>query len=75
MNITNRELLRNYKDLKDRLVSGQVQQIRIEQRDGTVLKFTVEKKAQTPFESLIEYVKKNPVYVERPPEDLFDERK
>lgn len=74
LTINNREMLRNYKSLKNRLVKGQIKQILIEQKDGTVLKLIVEKKAKTPFQSLLEHIKRHPVLVERPQEDLFDER-
>jgi hypothetical protein len=71
--ITNRELLRNYKRLKSRLMNGQIQQILIEQKGGTNLKLTFEKR-KTPFQQLVEMVRENPIHIERPKEDLFDER-
>ena len=73
LTITNRELLRNYKKFRQRLVKGQVQQILIEQKDGTTLKLVVENK-QTPFQRMVEIARKHQLHVERPKEDLFDER-
>ena len=76
LTITNRELLRNYKSLKARLVKGHIQQILIKERDGTVYEFSIKEKAQTPFERLAEHVRKHPIKgIKRPEEDLFDERK
>lgn len=69
--VTNRGLLRNYKSLKDRLLSGELDQVVILQNNNVDLKISVERKL-TPFEQLVEMVKKRPVLsVKRPDRDIF----
>lgn len=69
--VTNRDLLRNYKSLKDRLISGELDQVVILQNNNVDLKISVERKL-TPFEQLVEMVKKKPILnVKRPDRDIF----
>mgnify|MGYP001620104539 CR=1 len=46
MKISNRELLRNYKSLKNKLVSGETEEILIPQSSGVILKLTVQRLAK-----------------------------
>lgn len=70
--INNRELLRNYKEVKKLLKSGEVDKVLIEDNDGTTYTFAIEEK-KSPIEELVEMVQKNPfTKLERPEEDLFD---
>ena len=72
MRISNRELLRQYKALKEKLLSGEVKELSIPQKNGMTIKITVEKE-KTQFEILNEMIDKNPVKdVKRPEADLFD---
>jgi len=67
----NRELLRNYKSLKEQLIRGELEEIIVPQKEGVVIKLTVEKIA-SPFEELICKVKEQPLTgIRRPEEDLF----
>lgn len=69
--VTNRTLLRNYKDLKQKLKNGEAQNLIVPQTDGTVLKISIEK-AKTPYEKMGElrekYSFKN---LKRPKEDII----
>lgn len=71
LNITNRDLLRNYKDLKGKLLSGEVEEIVIPQKDGKVIRMTVTQE-ETPIERFLRKVKKHPLHIERPDQDIFD---
>lgn len=71
--VNNRELLRDYKSLKEKLMKGEVSEIRVPQK-GTdqMIRITLEKK-KTPFEDLMEWAQKNgPIEIERPEADIFD---
>ncbi|MEK7085805.1 MAG: hypothetical protein AAB953_02215 [Patescibacteria group bacterium] len=68
---TNRDLLRNYKYLKGKLLNGDVDEIVILQKKNIVIKMVVEKKL-TPFQQLVEMVKKKPILnVKRSDQDIF----
>ena len=76
MVVTNRELLREYKMLKEKLMSGEVDEIRIPQSNGEVLKVFVVKEAknETPFQRMVRRIKKKSYpNLKRPEEDLFDD--
>jgi len=69
--VTNRELLRNYKEIKIKLLSGELEEVIVPQKEGSVLKITAEKE-ETPFERMRKAIKKRPItYIKRPEEDLF----
>ncbi|MBI4235440.1 hypothetical protein HY604_04015 [Candidatus Peregrinibacteria bacterium] len=69
--ITNRELLRRYKELKNKLVNGEVDEVAVPQKDGMIIKIRIEKK-KTPMQELLEMVEKKPLKgIKRPEEDLF----
>lgn len=71
MNVSNRDLLRNYKTLKMKLLRGQIAEITILQPEGKVIKMIAES-PQTVAEKWLKKVKKMaPIYIERPQEDLF----
>jgi hypothetical protein len=71
MNVSNRELLRNYKTLKEKLIRGYIDEITIPQPEGLILKVVVET-PETVAEKWLKKVKKiKPIYIERPEEDLF----
>ncbi len=75
MVVTNRELLREYKTLKEKLMSGEVHEITIPQSNGDVLKVVVvrEFRNETPFQRMVRRVKEKPFKnLNRPEEDLFD---
>lgn len=72
MTISNRDLLRAYKDYKKKLVCGELDTIRVPQKDGSVLLITLESK-KTPFETLLGMIKEKPLKeLKRPEQDLFD---
>jgi len=73
--ITNRELLRNYREIKTELIQGRVKTVEIEQKNGYVFVLEMKKKRaeKTPFQKLLEDIKANPVTgVKRPSADLYD---
>ncbi|MFA5792736.1 MAG: hypothetical protein WC897_02575 [Candidatus Gracilibacteria bacterium] len=70
--VTNRELLRGYKKLKNRLLCGEIKCIVIKQSDGSSLIMKPKEKPQTAFEAMVEQVKKHPINIKRPKADLFD---
>lgn len=57
--VTNRDLLRNYKDLKQRLLSGELDEILIPQASGLSIKLQVVRQ-KTPFKQLLSRVEKKP---------------
>lgn len=74
LTINNRELLRNYKDIKCKLLQQKVKLVRVEQGDGLTLEIRLkkEKTYQTAFEKSLELIKKHPIKIKRPEADLFD---
>jgi len=71
LTVTNRELLRNYKELKEKLVKGDVEEIVIPQDRGFVIKISVQKEL-TPMQKLIKMVKEKPILnVKRSRQDMF----
>lgn len=73
MIISNRELLREYKVWKEKLLSGEIQEIQIPQKGGEILQISILNK-KTPFEKLCDMIEKKPLpKIERPKFDLFDE--
>lgn len=71
LTVTNRELLRRYKELKGKLLSGEVEEVVVPQKEGVVIKIHAEKK-KTPMQELLEMVEKRPLKgLKRPEEDLF----
>lgn len=68
---TNRELLRNYKKLKDKLVNGEVNEVIIPQKNGLEMRIRIEKHA-APMEKLLKIIKEKPLkLIVRPNEDIF----
>lgn len=72
MEVTNRQFLREFKNLKKKLIKGEVDQISINQpKEGVILKVVVEAPT-TPFQRQLQWLKKHgPIHIERPEEDLF----
>ncbi len=71
LTVTNRDLLRNYKELKGKLLNGDIDQVLIPQDDGMVIKVSVER-VLTPVQQLIAMIKKKPILnVKRPEQDIF----
>jgi len=71
MEVNNRQLLRRYKELREKLVSGEVDEIRIPQKNGAILKIVVERKGET-LGDLLKEIRKNPIKgLKRPEEDIF----
>lgn len=68
--ITNRGLLRDFKSVKEKLLSGEVKNVRVRQVGGEVLNISLERKV-TKFQSLVKRVREKPLIVRRPEEDLF----
>lgn len=75
MNITinNRELLRSYKQLKSKLLNGEIYEIRIPQgKNNKVIKITVEEDL-SPTAKFLKMVQENgPINISRPKGDIFD---
>lgn len=71
LTVTNRDLLRRYKELKGKLISGDIEEVLIPQDDGMVIKISVER-VMTPVQQLIAMIKKRPILnVKRPEQDIF----
>ena len=69
--VSNRELVRNYSKIRIKLLSGEFEEVLVPQKEGAYIKLCVIRE-ETPFERLVEKIKKRPVkYVKRPGEDLF----
>jgi len=69
--ITNRMLLRDFKKIKTDLLSGKTMVVVVPQSKVTDLEIRIRQK-QTPFQSFLEKVKKNPMRgIVRPEEDIF----
>lgn len=73
LTINNRELLRNYRQLKTKLLSGEIHEIRIIQGNGgKIIKLTTEED-MSPTERILQMVKEHgPIYIKRPEGDIFD---
>jgi len=68
---TNREFLRQFKTLKEKLISGSIEKIIVPQKNGVNLSISIERK-ESPFKSLVKKVKKKPLSnIVRPSEDIF----
>lgn len=75
LTVTNRELLRNYKSLKEKLLQKKVQVIEVELDEDHLLEIKLKRKKrpQTAFERACEMVKERPFKnLKRPEADLFD---
>lgn len=71
LTVTNRDLLRRYKELKNKLMNGEIKQIIVPQSGNVVIKLSVEKE-KTPTEEFLEMIKKHPIKnVKRPEEDII----
>lgn len=69
--VSNRDLLRKYKELKDKLVSGEIEEVEIEQKNNVVIKMYAEKK-MTSMEKLLKMIKEKPLKgIKRPEQDIF----
>lgn len=71
LTINNRELLRTYRQLRDSLLRGEVEEIQVPQADGKILTIQI-KPERNSFGNLVAQIKKNPLQLERPTADLFD---
>lgn len=75
LTVTNRELLRNYKSLKNKLLQKKVDIIEVDLDEEYLLEIKLKRKkrAKTPFEMACEIVEQNDFsYLKRPEADLFD---
>lgn len=73
--ISNRELLRNYKSLKNKLLQKKVDVIEVEVDEEYLLEIKLKRKkrTKTPFETACELIEKHDFsYLKRPKTDLFD---
>lgn len=73
LTVNNRELLRNYKVLKNKLLQRKVDVIRIQQDDGLTLEIRLKKEKThiTAFEKSLQLIKKHPIKgIKRPEADL-----
>lgn len=69
--ITNRELLRNYKNLKERLMNGEIQEVVIPQKTGVTIKIIAQKE-MTSFERMTQKILAKPFKdLKRPEEDII----
>lgn len=75
LTVTNRELLRNYKVLKNKLLQKKVNVIEVKLDEDTLLEIKLKRKkrVKTPFEESLELIKQhNFSHIKRPKADLFD---
>lgn len=74
LTVTNRELLRNYKALKKKLILKSVAIIEIDADREYIIEMRLKRKKRekTPFEHLLDMIETHPIKVERPDADLFD---
>lgn len=75
LTVSNRELLRNYKALKNKLLQNKVQVIEVELDEDHLLEIKLKRKKrpQTPFEVACEMIREKPFKnLKRPEADLFD---
>lgn len=75
LTVTNRELLRNYKDLKEKLLQKKVQVIEVDLDEDHLLEIKLKRKKrpQTAFERACELVDSYDFsHLKRPEADLFD---
>lgn len=71
MRTTNRDFLRNYRAVKDKLLNGDIDSVIIPQGEGVNLRIVIVKD-KTPFERMTEKIKSKPFKnLRRPEEDLF----
>lgn len=73
--VSNRELLRNYKSLKEKLLKKKVGLIEVDLDEEYLLEIKLKRKkrAKTPFEVACEIAEQNDFsYLKRPEADLFD---
>lgn len=69
--VTNRELLREFKELKGRLINGDIEEILIPQDDNSTIRISLVQK-RTPFLELLDKIRKKPFKnLQRPEMDLF----
>lgn len=68
--INNRDLLRRYRELKDKLINGEIDEISVPQKNQFIIKISLEKD-QTPFEKMLSKIKKEPLKLKRPEEDII----
>lgn len=68
---TNRDLLRNFKKLKEKLLSGSLDEVVVVQKGGMVIRIYADKKL-SPFQELLKLVEKKPLKgLKRPREDII----
>ncbi|QQR54440.1 hypothetical protein IPG41_04530 [Candidatus Peregrinibacteria bacterium] len=73
LTVNNRELLRNYKTLKGKLLRGEVSEIAVKQGKGKIITLKVKKTTQSAFEHTLELIEKHSFsHLKRPEADLFD---
>lgn len=75
LTVTNRELLRNYKSLKEKLLTRKVNLIEVNLDEEFLLEIKLKrrKRPKTPFEESLEIIKQYDFsHLKRPDADLFD---
>ncbi len=75
LTVSNRELLRNYKALKNKLLQKKIKVIEVELDEEFLLEIKLKRRSRvkTPFEVACEIAEKNDfTYLKRPKADLFD---
>lgn len=72
MKVNNRQFLRNYKVLKNKLLKGKIEAIVIPQPSGQLLKLILIKSNEHSFEHFLKKVKRHPFKdLKRPVEDII----
>lgn len=71
LTVSNRDLLRKFKKLRDGLLSGEIEEVVVPQKNGFFIRLSTEKEL-TPMEKLLKMVKEKPLKgIKRPKEDIF----
>lgn len=71
LTVSNRDLLRNYRQLKDKLISGELDEVIVTQKGGMTMKICLVH-VVTPMEKLLKMVKEKPLKgIKRPKWDII----
>lgn len=70
--VNTRELLRNFKHYRDRLIRGEIDTIEIPQNDNVKIQFTLVKNVSPTRELFAKLeARSEPIHIERPEEDII----
>ena len=72
MKVSNRDFSRNYKALREKLLLGQVDEILVPQKNGTIIKVVMVSEESSAKRWLKKIKGIKPIHIKRPKEDLFD---